>query len=179
MRNLIPEEIKSRIKMPELLRFYGIEVDRHNRIPCPIHSGTDRNCGVKDGYIHCFVCGQSADQIDVVQKMFSLSFLDALKKIDADFGLGLYGERSLDDLIRAKYAREALEAKRKREKREKKKAEDEYWEAFDEWKRLDDNLRRYKPKEMCDELHPLFVEALQKIEYQKYVLVTLERGLNV
>lgn len=165
--------------MPELLRFYGIEVDRHNRIPCPMHSGTDRNCGVKNDYIHCFVCGQSADQIGVVQKMFGLSFPDALRKIDADFSLGLYEKKSFDDLIRAKYEREALEAKKQRERREKQKAEDEYWKAFDEWKRLDDNLRRYKPKEACEKLHPLFVEALQKIEYQKYVLVTLERGLNV
>ena len=50
------DEIKSRLKMPEVLRYYGFDIKR-GRIPCPIHSGSDRNCGVKDEYIHCFVCG--------------------------------------------------------------------------------------------------------------------------
>ena len=55
-------------------------------------------------------------------------------------------------------------------KREKEQAEEEYWKIFDEWKRLDDNKRNYAPKTMEEDWHPLFIEALQKITYQEYLL---------
>ena len=46
----------------------------------------------------------------------------------------------------------------------------ENWAAFDEWKRLDDNSRLYSPKSPAEELHPLFVESLQKLTHQEYIL---------
>ena len=170
------DEIKTRLKMPEILRFYGFNIKRGNRIPCPFHSGNDANCGVKNDYIHCFVCGESADQIGFVQKYFNLSFSDAIRKINDDFCLGLpIGNLSFDALRTIHFNQKALQAKREREKREREKADAEYWAAFDEWKRLDDNRRIYKPKFEDEELHPLFVESLQKIAYQEYILDILDK----
>lgn len=164
------QQIKNTIKMPELLRHYGIDVGKNRRISCPFHNGKDKNCSIKEDYMHCFVCGESADQISFVQKLFSLSFQDALKKIDADFGLNIYKSCSFEDLRRSMYTQKALKAKKEREKEAKRKAEDEYWSAFKEWKRLEDNIRLYKPKTPLEEPHPLFVESLQKLEQQKHVV---------
>ena len=45
---------------------------------------------------------------------------------------------------------------------------------FDKWKRLEDNKQKFNPKTPDEELHPLFVEALQKLSYQTYLLDFLE-----
>ena len=99
-----------------------------------------------------------------------MSFQETLRKIDADFGLNIYGDHSFEELRRSHYQQQALQAKREREQREKQKAEDEYWAAFDEWKRLDDNRRLYRPKSPDEELHPLFIESLQKLAHQEYLV---------
>ena len=175
----IANEIKSRVKMPELLRRYGIEVDRKNRIACPLHSGKDKNCGVKDDYIHCFVCNESADQIGFVQKYFSLSFADAVSKINTDFSLGLpIGER-IDKRRQTDMARQAF--LRKREQKKKEEEHEKYltaWlDAHSELIRLERQKIDYRPKSECEELHPKFIEALQNIEYAKYRLGCAEEEL--
>ena len=180
MNNLyIANEIKTRVKMPELLRRYGIEVDRKNRIACPLHTGRDKNCGVKEDYIHCFVCNESADQIRFVQKYFSLSFSDAVSKINTDFSLGLpigerINKRRQTDMARQSFLR----------KQEQKKKDDVHERYLSDWLdahceliRLERQKIQYRPKYACEELHPKFIEALQNIEHAKYRLCCAEEGL--
>lgn len=119
---------------------------------------------------HCFGCGAHGDVISYVQTLFDLSFPETLIKIDADFGLSLYGEKTLEEFRKSHYQAKQLQAKREREKAEQEKADAEYWAVFDEWKRLDDNKRLFAPKTQDEELHPLFVEALQKLPHQEYLL---------
>jgi hypothetical protein len=63
-----------------------------------------------------------------------------------------------------------LQVKKDREKQKRENAINDYWNVFDEWKRLTDNKVRYAPKMQDEELHPLFVEALKKIAYQEYLV---------
>jgi hypothetical protein len=176
----IANEIKSRVKMPELLQRYGIDADRKKRIACPFHNGTDKNCGVKDDYIHCFVCNESADQIGFVQKYFYLSFADAVSKINEDFSLGLpIGER-IDKRRQTGIARQTL--LRKKEFKKKQEEHERYltsWlDAHSELIRLERNKNDYRPKSDCEELHPKFIEALRCIEYARYKLGCAEKELK-
>lgn len=164
--------IKDRLTMHEVLERYGFSAKK--RIPCPLHDGKDDNFEIKGNNWRCYSHCGSGDTISFVQQLYDLSFQDTLRKIDADFGLNIYGDRSFEELRRSHFKQQALQAKRDREKREKQKAEEEYWSAFDEWKRLNDNLRLYRPKSPDEELNPLFVESLQKLDYQKYVLDCLD-----
>ena len=109
-----------------------------------------------------------------MQKLFDLSFPDTLRKIDADFGLNIYGDHTFEELRRSHYKQMAIKAERERKRKEKEQANKEYWAAFDEWKRLDDNIRLYKPKSPDEELHPLFVESLQKLTHQEYLVDCLD-----
>ena len=70
----------------------------------------------------------------------------------------------------------SFERKRKieAEKKRREQIENDYWEAFDEWKRLDDNRRNYAPKTPTETLHPLFVEALKNIDGAEYNLSCAE-----
>ena len=90
------------------------------------------------------------------------------------FWLILYGYKTLEELRKSHYQTKKLQAKREREKAEKESTNIEYWAVFDEWKRLGDNKQKFAPKTPDEELHPLFVEALQKLSYQIYLLDCLE-----
>ena len=162
------QTIKDRLTMRDVLERYGYSAKR--RMPCPIHQGKDLNFEVKEKSWRCYSHCGSGDTISFVQQLFNLSFPDALKKIDIDFNLNLYGEHSFEDLRKSHYRQKQIQAERERKKQEKQQADAEYWAVFDEWKRLDDNKRKYAPKKPDEEWHPLFVEALQKLAYQEYLL---------
>lgn len=166
------QKIKEELTLQKVLEFYGFSVNKRGFMRCPFHQEKTPSLKVynKNRSWKCFGCGAGGDEISFVQQLFSMTFPDALKKIDLDFGLNLYGEHSFEDIRRSHRKQQYLQAKREREKREKEQAEKEYWKIFDEWKRLDDNKRKYAPKTPAEEWHPLFVEALQKLAYQEYLL---------
>ena len=169
-------EIKSILTMPQVLDYYGIERNRANRIRCVLHNGQNFNCGIKDHYIHCFVCGQSADVIKFVQVYFDLDFQSAIIKLNDDFRLGLPIGKKIDRRTQLEMNKAAFERKRKieAEKKRREQIESACWAAFDEWKRLDDNKRNYAPKTPTEPLHPLFVEALKNIDGAEYNLSCAE-----
>lgn len=168
MRFNAVQTIKDRLTMREVLERYGYTAKR--RMPCPIHQGKELNFEVKEKSWRCYSHCGNGDTISFVQKLFGLSFSDTLKKIDLDFGLNLYGEHTFDELRRSHYKQKQIQAERERKKREKEQADNEYWSVFDEWVRLDRNKTLYAPKTPDEEWHPLFVEALQKLAYQEYLL---------
>ena len=168
------QTIKDRLTMREVLERYGYEPNKKGFVCCMFHNEKTPSMKIFEKDYHCFGCGANGDVFSFVQKLFNLSFPDTLKKIDLDFGLNLYGEHTFDEIRRSHYKQKQIQAERERKKRENEQAENEYWAVFDEWKRLDDNRRIYRPKSPNEELHPLFVESLQKLDYQKYVLDCLD-----
>ena len=162
--------------MPQVLDYYGIERNRANRIRCVLHNGTDFNCGVKDRYIHCFVCGQSADVIKFVQVYFGLDFQSAISKLNNDFCLRLPIGQRIDRRKQLEINRQAFMRKRAvdAERAEQERLDNAYWAAFEEWKRLDTNKIRYAPETQTEPLHPLFVEALKNISGAEYRLECAE-----
>jgi DNA primase len=172
-------EIKDRLKMPDVLEHYGISVNRQRRIPCPIHGGTDANCGVKDRYIHCFVCGESADVIGFVQRHFDVDFNTAIKKINEDFCLGLPIGQRLDRRQKEQIAKRRFlaEKEKKAKMAEYQQIKDEYNAALDEWVRLDRQKREYRPENENCTLHPLFVDAIMNLSHAERRLDTAEMEL--
>lgn len=170
MNNFFVSAIKDRIKMPDLLQFYGFEIGRGNRIACPFHNGEDKNLGFKNDFYNCFVCGCSGDIIKFTQDYFGLTFSEALQKLNDDFSLGLPFGKKLGKQERLDIAKKSYKAKKEREKlkEEREAVFAAFWVALDDWIRLDTQLRLYKPREGVFELHPLFVEALKNIGTAEY-----------
>ena len=166
------QTIKDRLTMQDVVQRYGFSTNRAGFMCCPFHQEKTASLKVYNGKggWHCFGCGASGDEISFVRTLFGLSFQEALKKIDVDFNLNIYGEHTFEELRRSHYQQKKIQAERERRKREKEQADNEYWAVFDEWKRLDDNKRNYAPNTPDEEWHPLFIEALQKITYQEYLL---------
>ena len=171
-------EIKSRLTMPEMMLHYGFELDRAGFCKCPLHSEKSGSFKAYPGDrgFSCFGCGAHGSVIDFVMLYFGLSFKDALVKINDDFSLGLPIGEKMDRRKQLEMQRQAFMRKREMnaKKAEQERLENAYWEAFDEWKRLDDNRRNYAPKTPSEPLHPLFVEALKNIAGAEYNLSCAE-----
>ena len=171
-------EIKSRLTMPEMMLHYGFELDRAGFCKCPLHSEKSGSFKAYPGDrgFSCFGCGAHGSVIDFVMLYFGLSFKDALVKINEDFSIGLPIGEKLDRRKQLEMNKSAFERKRKieAEKKRREQIENDYWAAFDEWKRLDDNRRNYAPKSPTDPIHPLFVEALKNIDGAEYNLSCAE-----
>jgi hypothetical protein len=85
----LPEELKSRISIEDVVARYWEEPSRAHRVKCFVHNGKDRNMLVKNGFVYCFVCSARFDIIGVVQHLFGLSFIQACGKLNSDFNCGL------------------------------------------------------------------------------------------
>lgn len=173
--------IKDSVKMPEIVRLYGFNLNNKGFICCPFHGEKTPSMKIYDGNrgYFCFGCGEHGDQISFVQRVFDLTFQDALKKLNDDFGLGLPIGKSIERENRIELEKRANERRKKIEEYQKKGEllRNAYWSAFDEWLRLDRQMRGNRPKYYWEELKPCFVEAITKIDYARYVLDCAETEL--
>ena len=83
------ELIKRLVSMQDVAERYTGEPIRFNRMRCPIHHGKDRNLRIYPKSYYCWVCHSAGDQIQFVQSVLGLSFQDAMRRINDDFGFGL------------------------------------------------------------------------------------------
>ena len=130
--------------MIEMLQYYGIETNRSGFCRCPFHQERSASFKAYSGNhgFFCFGCSAHGSVIDFVMLYFGLSFKDAIAKINEDFSLGLPIGEKLDRRKQLEMNRQAFMRKRavESEKAERERLENAYWAAFEEWKRLDDNL---------------------------------------
>ena len=172
------DEIKQRVSMIEILKYYGIETNGSNFCRCPFHHEKSASFKAYPGTrgFYCFGCHESGSVIDFVMRYFNLDFPKAIIKLNDDFHLGLPIGKKIDRRTQLEMNKAAFERKRKieAEKKRQEQIENDYWTAFDEWKRLDDNKRNYDPKTPTEPLHPLFVEALKNIAGAEYNLSCAE-----
>lgn len=159
-------EIKGSLPMPEVARFYGLEMNRAGMACCPFHDDKTPSLKVYDDHFYCFGCGAAGDQTGFVAKLFGLRQIDAAKKISEDFGLRLF-DREFAAPIKM-----AVNPKYEMQKwlGEARLTVKEYLTELYKWH------RDYAPRNQDDEFHPLFVESLQKMDYIEYLQDILTRG---
>ena len=125
------EIIKQKVSVPGVVSRYLPSVKPvHNRIPCPIHNGTDRNLLIHQDHFYCFVCNEGGDVIRLVRHIFGCDFKTALERINTDFCVGLPLGTKPSDAERAEMKRSYAE-RLKREKDEADKAERLYRSYLD------------------------------------------------
>lgn len=82
------EQIMDSVDIQDAFQFYGIPVVR-NKALCPFHPDKNPSVGFKHNRYRCWACGESGSVVDFVSKHYGISIGEAVKKINADFGLGL------------------------------------------------------------------------------------------
>ena len=112
-------DVRGAVSASDAARFYGLEFDESGRrARCCFHN-PDRHPSMtfRNGRFHCWSCNRQGDSIDLVAQLFQISLLEAAKRINEDFRLGL-------DLDRPPNLEELREQKRKAEARK----------LFEEWR---------------------------------------------
>lgn len=168
--------IKQALTVPQVLAHYGYRVSK--RMRCPIHGGDGLNFEVKEKTWKCYSQCGNGDVIELVQKLFNISFQEALEKIDGDFGLGLSSERDERKLEAIKKRTEEIEAERAREQDELNRLQAEYDKAYDRWVELDIIIREKAPRNMIYPFEDEWVKAIKAYSLAEYELNKAEMELN-
>jgi len=175
------EQIKQSVTMPEVAAMYGLTVNRSHKAICPFHEDKKPSMHVypgRRGYF-CYVCGKGGDVITFTERLFGLTFQDAMKKLNGDFRLGLPIGAELDEDARKEAARIAYQ-RRKEQERKKKRHEallTAYHSALDEWIRLDSVIREEAPETPFDGFTEAYADAVKHIDFAGYKLDAAEREL--
>lgn len=175
-------EIKQKLDTKTVFEYYGYKPNRAGFVCCPFHSEKTASMKIYEGDkgYYCFGCGAFGDIITFVQQYFGVGFKDAIQKLNDDFMLGLsFGER-ITKQKRLEIARQSFERNKaiKVQKEKEKAVKDEYFEALGEYRRLEKQKKDYAPKNQSEDLHPLFVEALQKLTHASERLTEAEKRLH-
>ena len=159
-------ELRDRLPMQDVARFYGLEMDRAGFAVCPFHPDDDPSLKVYDDHYHCFGCGAHGDVTDFTARLFGLSQYQAAKKLDCDLGLNLltYSRKeSIPRKVNPEVAyRNWLNSARR--------TLNEYLNLLYRWR------SQYAPRHPDERQHPLFVESLTKMNYYEYLYDVLRYG---
>ena len=163
------ELIKSRLSCAELLRLHGYDLNRKNKCRCAFHDDTKPSMQIYDDGYHCFSCGAHGDVIDLTEQLYGVNASEAIR-IAAE----LSGIAPLSDT--KDYAERARNARKQATEREatRNALNDAYFKLLAEYARLETNLELLRPARPDEPLHPLFREALTRLDYVGYALQQCE-----
>lgn len=161
--------IKSRLSCRELLEMNGYSISRNNKCRCAFHDDTKPSMQVyEDGY-HCFSCGAHGDIIDLAAQLYGVDIREAIRIAAELAGIAVvsdtkeYAERARTARMKAKQRDTTIEALKR-----------SYDKLLAEFVRLERNKTEYAPRSPDEPLHPLFREALTRLDYIGYALQQCE-----
>ena len=106
------KEIRERVSAHDAAEKYGLSF-RGKRARCPWHEDRHPDLAFyQDGTCYCHACHHGGDAAALTARIFGLSMLEAAKKLNADFGLGLDTGKPLPQAERNRITQER-EARRK------------------------------------------------------------------
>lgn len=164
------DDIKDLVDVPTAARSYGVEVHRGNMALCPFHRERHQSCKLYADHYYCFGCQAHGDVIKLVQELFSLSAIEAVKQINSDFSLGLDVDKPPDMEAVNRRRREIAERKVRQARIERM-----YDTLYKYFALLDRYKIHYAPKTPEDELDWRYIYAIHHIEYAWYLLETFNR----
>ena len=148
------EAVKQNVTTRQAAELYGIPVSRNGMAVCPFHN--DKNPSMKlDRRFHCFGCQADGDAVDFVSRLFQLPSKEAAIKLADDFGIA-YDNRQ-KPTIKPHIREPTPEQKYRQEEMHCYKVLCEYFHLLQKWE------QQYAPQTPEDDLHPFFVEALQRL----------------
>jgi len=165
MLDNIFDELKCRLFMSDVARFYGLEINRAGFTACPFHPDKTPSLKIYAEHYHCFGCGAHGDVTDFVARLFHNSQYDAAVKLNADFGLHLTNQKTvpMQQAVSPEVAyRNWLHSA--------ERILNEYLNMLCRWQ------MEYAPKTPDEKLHPHFVESLTKMEQYRFLYEQIRFG---
>lgn len=166
--------IRESVQMKDVVKKYRLTVNSSGFAVCPFHSEKTASLKIYNGGRgwHCYGCGSGGSVIDFIIKFFNVDKSGAIKIINNDFALNLPLGRSSTYREREILRRRMKEAeKRLTDERKLFNAEkEEYNRIMDEYVWADIIISALKPKTEHDEIHDVYVEAINKKVIAEYML---------
>ena len=164
-------EIKARLSCRDLLTMNGIHINNKGRCCCCFHDDSRPSMAVYDNGVHCFACNAGADLIGLAEQLYSVNTAEAIR-ITAE----LAGIAAIDNTREYKRKADAIRQKADERKQTINALNTSYYKLLAEFARLERNKTEYAPRSPNDtDLHPLFVEAITRIEFVWYAMIECER----
>jgi hypothetical protein len=157
-------EVKQHLPMKEVARYYGITVNRSGFTRCPFHEERTPSMKIYDDHFYCFGCQCGGDVIRFVSQLFSLTPLEAARKLQSDFGIADV------EFDREQYKRDRntrMEQLRKEKQYESWKHNTyllltDYCSLLREWR------KEYAPKTLDEPFQDKYLESLKELEKAEY-----------
>lgn len=86
-------EVRERVTAEAAARHYGLTFDRKGWAMCPFHQDKHPSMSFRAGRFRCWACGTSGDSIDFTGRLWELTPLEAVSRLNDDFCLGLLIDR--------------------------------------------------------------------------------------
>lgn len=83
------QEVRESVTAEDAARHYGLTFDRKGWAVCPFHQDKHPSMSFRAGRFRCWACNESGDSIDFTGKLLGLAPLDAVSRLNDDFGLDL------------------------------------------------------------------------------------------
>lgn len=158
--------IKERVSLRELVKFYGLDVDRGGFACCPFHNERNPSFKVYEDHYHCFGCGEHGDHVDFVQKLYGITNIEAAKKISHDLGLGL----EQGNFAVPEKRRPAINNDISVWRNDSLKILTEYKKLLEKWSEV------YVPRSPIDKIDERYIESIHEQGCVDYYIETLILG---
>ncbi len=152
--------------MPDVARFYGLQINRSGMACCPFPEERTPSLKVYDDHFYCFGCRATGDCMGFTAKLFGISQFEAAKKISYDFGLNLFNREIAVPVNKGLQAENDYRIWL----RKATNTLSEYLTKLVKWGKI------YAPRNFGEQLNPLFVESLTRKEYIEYLSEVLTYG---
>lgn len=162
--------IKSRLSCSDLLAMHGIETNSKGRARCCFHDDNRPSMAVFDDHVHCYACGAHADVIALAAQLYGVDNCEAIR-ITAE----LAGIAAIDNTLEYQKKADMIRQKADERKQTINALNESYYKLLAEFARLERNITEYAPRSPDTDLHPLFVEAITRIEFVWYAMIECER----
>lgn len=155
------KEISERVKIQDVCRILGIELNSKNFALCPFHREKHPSFSVSPqlNIFYCFGCGEKGDSISLASKILRVKPLEAAKYINDTLNLGIDIEHSKKA---NKYNLNQFMQTKK------------YYDEFNKWEKemfvkLSKKYRELKYTEHSLD-NPKYIESLYKCDYLGYII---------
>ena len=116
------DAIKERVTARDAAEAYNLHFGHNRRARCPWHDDSNPDLTFYDnGTCYCHACHNGGDAVSLTAQIFGLSMIDAARKINSDFGLGLDCDKPVPP-----YERNQIEQRRMKRERAKKRKRREW-----------------------------------------------------
>lgn len=161
------QEVQQKADIVKVAQYLNLNLNKSNKCLCPFHKENTPSFSISQSkqIFKCFGCGVGGNCITLVSKLLHINNYEAAKQINSIFNLGVDFTNPVSNLEIKKHKGKIEIVNQFR------KWENETFQLLCDYLHLLWRLEeKYEPKNFDDDLHELYVEALQNKDYIQYLI---------